>query len=1016
MAAAAAFTSATGGPPRASWRRAAAAASSSGSGRYSPTWLRVIAANSASCRRSSPTAAMSSRVPLRSKTTQPIAVTLARLADEGALDRRQPPPPDHPGRARRLGARRGGLCGARLPGRRRLGRPPGPGGRARRRGLGRRGRPGRADRRRHAPPGRPRCGGRLPRHARGAAAGGEGLPLRPPPRPRGPRAGDGAVPADPRVPRPPVRGGGDGVASGGGLDRRPHPPHARPRDRRPRRRRPGARRRPRGRGAARDPRRRPRPGAGPGRRHDAHAGPRLRAGGRVPGDRGAAGPRRDRVGGLLRGPRCPAVQRGHGERPGAVRPRRRRAQLLRQLELRHLREGRPRGGERALRAPDRRDDRRRGHPARASRRDARRPARVRPHRRAARRRAVRGRRGAAAAAGGRGAAQRRRQGRGRPGARGRRRRRAHPPGLGPALVRDRPEGGRRPGADRLRRLGALQPRRRGRRRARPDGGRLPAARRLQHLRPPGADRHDGSALMARVRPRRRDLWAGWRPNGVGETKPNHYREILRTIWANRRRLPYAARIVRKGVCDGCALGVAGLHDWTIDGVHLCTTRLSLLSINTMDAADPALLADVAAPRRRPARDLREPRRLGHPMVRRHGEPGFTRVTWDAALDLVAGAVRPADPGRVAFFLTSRGVTNEVYYVAQKVARFLGTNNVDNAARVCHAPSTGALKQAVGAAATTISYGDLMQSDLVVLWGANVANAQPVMMKYLYLARRRGTRIAVVNPHREPGLERYWIPSSPESALLGTRMADAFFQVNTGGDEAFALGVLKLLMDEGGLDERFVAEHTDGFDAVREECARHGVADLGAMSGVGEAGLREFADMYRASESAIFVWSMGITQHAFGSDNVRALLNVALARGNVGRPGAGLMPIRGHSGVQGGAEMGAYATAFPGGVPISPESARELEERYGFPVPGDRGLTAEEMLEAAGRGELDVLYASGGNFLDVLPDTRLVAERLSRVPVRVHQDIVVSSQMLVDPPPGGTVVLLPAATRYEQPGG
>ena len=522
--------------------------------------------------------------------------------------------------------------------------------------------------------------------------------------------------------------------------------------------------------------------------------------------------------------------------------------------------------------------------------------------------------------------------------------------------------------------------------------------------------------MARTRPRRRDLWAGWRPNGIGETKPRHYGEILRAIWANRRRLPYAARIVRRGVCDGCALGVAGLHDWTIDGVHLCTTRLALLSTNTMDAADPALLADVAPLKRRSGAELRAMGRLGHPMVRRAGEPGFTRVSWDEALDEVAGAVRVADPRRLAFFLTARGITNEVYYAAQKVARFLGTNNIDNAARVCHAPSTAALKRAVGAIATTISYRDLMETDLVVLWGANVANAQPVMMKYLYLARREGTRVAVVNPHREPGLERYWVPSSAESALLGTRMTDAFFQVHVGGDEAFATGVLKLLIEEGGLDERFVADHTTGFDVVREQCARHTLADLGAMSGAGEEGLRAFAEMYRAAESAVFVWSMGITQHAFGSDNVRALLNLALARGSVGRPGAGLMPIRGHSGVQGGAEMGAYATAFPGGVPIAAESARDLSERYGFPVPEERGLTAEEMIEAAGAGALDVLYASGGNFLDVLPDPALVAERLGRVPMRVHQDIVVSSQMLVDPPPGGTVVLLPAATRYEQPGG
>jgi molybdopterin-dependent oxidoreductase alpha subunit len=522
--------------------------------------------------------------------------------------------------------------------------------------------------------------------------------------------------------------------------------------------------------------------------------------------------------------------------------------------------------------------------------------------------------------------------------------------------------------------------------------------------------------MARTRPRRRDLWAGWRPNGIGEVKPNHYTEMLRAAWANRRRLPYATRILRQGVCDGCALGVAGLHDWTIDGVHLCTTRLSFLETNTMDAADPGRLADVSRLRARSGRELRELGRLGYPMIRRHGEPGFTRTTWDGALQVVADAIRPADPRRIAFFLTSRGITNEVYYVAQKVARFLGTNNVDNAARVCHAPSTGALKGSVGAIATTISYRDLMETDLVVLWGANVANAQPVMMKYLYLARREGTRVAVVNPHREPGLERYWVPSSAESALLGTRMADAFFQVNTGGDEAFATGVLKLLIDEGGLDETFVRDHATGFAAVREVCARHTLAELAAMSGVGEEGLRRFADMYRAAESAVFVWSMGITQHADGSENVRALLDVALARGNVGRPGAGLMPIRGHSGVQGGAEMGAYATAFPGNVPIGPESAAALAGRYGFPVPAERGLTAEEMLEAAGRGELDVLYASGGNFLDVLPEPELVAERLGRVPLRVHQDIVASSQMLVDPPPGGAVVLLPAATRYEQRGG
>jgi predicted molibdopterin-dependent oxidoreductase YjgC len=159
--------------------------------------------------------------------------------------------------------------------------------------------------------------------------------------------------------------------------------------------------------------------------------------------------------------------------------------------------------------------------------------------------------------------------------------------------------------------------------------------------------------------------------------------------------------------------------------------------------------------------------------------------------------------------------------------------------------------------------------------------------------------------------------------------------------------------------------------------------------------------------------MGITQHTFGTDNVRAIVDLALARGNVGRPGAGLMPIRGHSGVQGGAEMGAYATAFPGGVPIDAASAAALSEAWGFEVPSTRGRSATELVEAAGRGEVGVLWSSGGNFLDTLPDPTAVRRSLERVPLRVHVDIVASTQMLVD---GEAVLLLPAMTRYEQPGG
>jgi molybdopterin-dependent oxidoreductase alpha subunit len=218
---------------------------------------------------------------------------------------------------------------------------------------------------------------------------------------------------------------------------------------------------------------------------------------------------------------------------------------------------------------------------------------------------------------------------------------------------------------------------------------------------------------------------------------------------------------------------------------------------------------------------------------------------------------------------------------------------------------------------------------------------------------------------------------------------------------------------GQIDRAFVDTHTAGWEDVVRELERHHLDDLARWAGSTVADLERFAALYAAADRTVLVWSMGITQHSCGTDNVRAIVDLALARGNVGRPGAGLMPIRGHSGVQGGAEMGAYATAFPGGVPITRATAAALSEQWGFDVPATRGRSATELIEAAGGGEIGVLWSSGGNFLETLPDPRAVRRALERVPLRVHVDIVASTQMLVD---GEAVLLLPAMTRYEQPGG
>ena len=506
---------------------------------------------------------------------------------------------------------------------------------------------------------------------------------------------------------------------------------------------------------------------------------------------------------------------------------------------------------------------------------------------------------------------------------------------------------------------------------------------------------------------RPSLWASLSPAGAGKTKPAHYREMARVAWENRDSLGYAWRILRSGTCDGCALGTSGMRDWTIPGTHLCMVRLELLRLNTAPPLDPDRIRDAAGLEGLSGAALRALGRLPEPMLRRAGERGFRTVSWDEACDAAAEKIRAADPRRVAFYLTSRGILNEHYYAAQKAARFIGTNHVDNSARLCHSASTSAMKRTLGYGATTCSYADWIGSDLVVFFGSNAANNQPVSMKYLDRARRAGTRVAIVNPYEEPGMKRYWVPSIPESAIFGTRIADDWFPVSTGGDLAFLAGVFKVLCAEGWIEREFVGARTTGFAEAEASVATLEFDLLEREAGISRGEMRRFAGLLRGARNAVFVWSMGLTQHAHGTGTIEALVNVALARHYVGREKNGLMPIRGHSGVQGGAEVGCVPA-------VGEAAARRFEDAWGFPFPDAPGLSAAEQVEACRRGEIDVFWIVGGNFLETLPEPERSREALEAAGTRIHHDIVLSGQMLV--PPKDLVLLFPATTRYESPGG
>lgn len=521
------------------------------------------------------------------------------------------------------------------------------------------------------------------------------------------------------------------------------------------------------------------------------------------------------------------------------------------------------------------------------------------------------------------------------------------------------------------------------------------------------------------------LWVSPLPFGLGKTKPHHITDTLKIAWDNRDNLAYAYRILTQGVCDGCALGVSGLHDQTLAGPHVCTTRLSVLRLNTMSAIKPEVLhADIEELRKLDSTQLRKLGRIPYPLIRRKGERKFSRISWDDALNLIADKFKRISPKQAAFYLTARGITNESYYVAAKVARFLGTNNIDNASRICHSPSKTALKRSLGIGASSCNYKDWIGTDVLVFWGSIAANNQPVSTKYMYAAKRKGTKIICINPYHEPAMDQYWIPSIPESALFGTRLTDDFYQVNIGGDIAFMNGIMKIWFEMerqqpgSAIDHAFVKAHTNGFEELRSHVEKLQWDVLEKSAGVTRERMKELALLLARAKSAVFVWSMGLTQHRFGTDNISQVANLALLRGFLGREHCGLMPIRGHSGVQGSGEMGADPFSLPGGEWNDVDIAR-IEKLWGFKLPkwqGDIvGVTLENaVLPANHERKCKLFYTSGGNFLETMPEPDFVRKCLEHVELRVHQDIILNTSTLVDAKE--TVIVLPAMTRYEQPGG
>ncbi|AOI90247.1 FdhF/YdeP family oxidoreductase [Burkholderia pseudomultivorans] len=375
-------------------------------------------------------------------------------------------------------------------------------------------------------------------------------------------------------------------------------------------------------------------------------------------------------------------------------------------------------------------------------------------------------------------------------------------------------------------------------------------------------------------------------------------------------------------------------------------------------------------------------RLTHPLVYDRATDTFRAVEWDDAFARIGEVLRALPPEQVEFYTSGRA-SNEAAYLYQLFARELGTNNFPDCSNMCHEPTSVGLPQSIGIGKGTVSLEDFDKCDLIISIGHNPGTNHPRMMGTLHECARRNVPIIVFNPLRERALERFADPQDMiEMASFGsTRIASTYYQVDAGGDAAALKGIMKALLQldaERGdvLDRAFIAQHTEGFDACAADLHATSWDDIERASGLSQAQLEEVALAYAKSNAAIVTYGMGITQHNKGTANVRLIADLLLMRGNIGKPGAGICPLRGHSNVQGNRTVG--ITEKP-----SADFLKKIEDVCGFTPPSHHGHDAVQAMQAMIDGRAKALLCLGGNFAVALPDPELSFPAMSKLDLSVH---------------------------------
>ena len=396
-------------------------------------------------------------------------------------------------------------------------------------------------------------------------------------------------------------------------------------------------------------------------------------------------------------------------------------------------------------------------------------------------------------------------------------------------------------------------------------------------------------------------------------------------------------------------------------------------------------------------------RLAEPMVLREGATHYQPIGWSEAFDLIADELRALPSPDEAIFYTSGRTSNEAAFAYQLFARAFGTNNLPDCSNMCHESSGAALGQTLGIGKGTVTLTDVETAELIIVAGQNPGTNHPRMLSSLERNKANGGRIIAVNPLIEAGLKAFRNPQTVRGVLRGgVELADEYCQIRLNGDLAFFHGLNKLLLEADALDHDFIAEHTSGFDEFRAHVEALDWADIERGSGLPRAELERIAEQVTAAKSIIVCWAMGLTQHKNSVPTIREIVNFLLLRGNVGRPGAGACPVRGHSNVQGDRTVG--INERPPGWFLD-----ALDDRFGITSPRGHGTDVVAAIRAMRDGRCGVFLAVGGNFVRATPDSAATEAAMRNVGLTIHVSTKLNGSHAVT---GRRALILPTLGRTE----